>query len=91
MDGPRDNSAHDSSATLPAYSFAQTGVGERTRERSARAVLHTVAVVATKRNAVIRTCCLRLLAAGNPKKLALVGWMRKLLTILNMMVRTAQR
>jgi transposase len=37
---------------------------------------------------VIRTFCQRLVAAGKPKKLALVACMRKLLTILNTMVRT---
>jgi transposase len=37
---------------------------------------------------VIRAFYLRLLAAGKPKKLALVACMRKLLTMLNMMVRT---
>jgi transposase len=47
--------------------------------------------VATKRNAVIRAFYARLLAAGKPKKLALVACMRKLLTILNTMIRTAQR
>lgn len=55
-----------------------------------RAVLYMAALVATKRNAVIRTFYLRLVAAGKPKKLALVACMRKLLTILNVMVRTAQ-
>jgi transposase len=39
---------------------------------------------------VIRAFYLRLVAAGKPKKLALVACMRKLLTILNVMVRTAQ-
>lgn len=53
-----------------------------------RAVLYMGALVATKRNEVIRTFYLRLLAAGKPKKLALVACMRKLLTILNTMVRT---
>jgi CubicO group peptidase (beta-lactamase class C family) len=55
-----------------------------------RAVLYMAALVATKRNAVIRSFYLRLVAAGKPKKLALVACMRKLLTILNVMVRTAQ-
>jgi transposase len=53
-----------------------------------RAVLYMAALVATKRNAVIRTFYQRLLAAGKPKKLALVACMRKLLTILNTIVRT---
>jgi len=56
-----------------------------------RAVLYMGALVATKRNAVIRAFYLRLVAAGKPKKLALVACMRKLLTILNTMVRTNQR
>jgi transposase len=53
-----------------------------------RAVLYMAALVATKRNAVIRAFYQRLLAAGKPKKLALVACMRKLLTILNTMART---
>jgi hypothetical protein len=56
-----------------------------------RAVLHMGALVATKRNAVIRAFYQRLLAAGKPKKFALVACMRKLLTILNTIVRTRQR
>jgi len=55
-----------------------------------RAVLYMAALVGTKRNAVIRAFYQRLLAAGKPKKLALVACIRKLLTILNVMVRTAQ-
>ena len=56
---------------------------------SIRAVLYMAALVATKRNSVIRAFYLRLVAAGKPKKLALVACMRKLLTILNVIVRTA--
>jgi transposase len=56
-----------------------------------RAVLYMAALVATKRNAVIRAFYQRLLAVGKPRKLALVACMRKLLTILNTMVRTNQR
>ncbi len=51
-------------------------------------VLYMVALVATKHNAVIRQFYQRLLVAGKPKKLALVACMRKLLTILNTMIRT---
>jgi len=58
---------------------------------SVRAVLYMAALVATKRNRVIRAFYQRLVAAGKPKKLALVACMRKLLTILNVMVRTHQR
>jgi transposase len=55
-----------------------------------RAVLYMGALVATRRNVVIRTFYQRLLAAGKPKKLALVACMRKLLTILNTIVRTGR-
>jgi transposase len=55
-----------------------------------RAVLYMAALVATRRNPVIRAFYARLLAVGKPKKLALVACMRKLLTILNTMVRTRQ-
>jgi D5 N terminal like/Transposase IS116/IS110/IS902 family len=53
-----------------------------------RAVLYMGALVATRRNLVIRAFYRRLLAAGKPKKLALTACMRKLLTILNAMLRT---
>ena len=49
------------------------------------------ALVAARYNPVIRAFYLRLVAAGKPKKLALVACMRKLLTILNVMVRTGTR
>jgi transposase len=42
-------------------------------------------------NPVIRAFYLRLVAAGKPKKPALVACMRKLLTILNVMVGTHTR
>jgi len=58
---------------------------------SVRAVLYMAALCAAKRNAVIRVFYQRLLAAGKPKKLALVACMRKLLTILNTMARTHER
>ena len=53
-----------------------------------RAVLYMGALVATRRNSVIRVFYLRLVAAGKPKKVALIACMRKLLTILNAMMRT---
>ena len=56
-----------------------------------RAVLYMAALVATRRNPAIRAFYARLLAAGKPKKLALVACMRKLLTILNAMARTNAR
>ena len=45
------------------------------------------ALTATRWNPVIRAFYERLLAAGKLKKVALVACMRKLLTILNAMVR----
>jgi transposase len=53
-----------------------------------RAVLYMAALVATRRHPVIRAFSRRLLAAGQPKKLALTACMRKLLTILTAMTRT---
>ena len=53
-----------------------------------RAVLYMGALVAARRNPVIRAFYRRLVAAGKPKKVALVACMRKLLTILNAMMRT---
>ena len=58
---------------------------------SVRAAVYMAALVASRHNAVLRTFYHRLLAAGKPKKLALVACMRKLLTILNTMLRTQQR
>jgi transposase len=52
-----------------------------------RAVLYMGALVASRRNPAIRAFYTRLVAAGKPKKLALTACMRKLLTILNAMVR----
>lgn len=52
-----------------------------------RAVLYMGAVVASQYNPVIRDFYQRLLAAGKPKKLALTACMRKLLVILNSMVK----
>lgn len=52
-----------------------------------RAVLYMATVSATRHNPVIATHYQNLLAAGKPKKVAIVACMRKLLTILNAMVR----
>ena len=52
-----------------------------------RAVLYMAALVATRANPVIRVFYQRLLAAGKPKKVALTACMRKLLTILNAMMK----
>jgi len=55
-----------------------------------RRSLYMAALVATRFNPVIARFYQRLLAAGKPKKLALVACMRKLLTILNAMVRSGK-
>jgi transposase len=52
-----------------------------------RTTLYMAALVATRHNPVIASFYRRLLAAGKPKKLALTACMRKLLTILNAMIR----
>lgn len=53
-----------------------------------RAALDMAALVATRRNPVIRTFYQRLCQAGKAKKLALTACMRKRLTILNAMVKS---
>jgi transposase len=73
------------SGTMRGRRFVQGG------RAGVRAVLYMAALVATRRNAVIRAFYQRLLAAGKPRKLALVACMRKLLTTLNTMARTQQR
>jgi len=52
-----------------------------------RKTLFMAALVGTRHNPVIRAFYQRLLAAGKPKKVALVACMRKLLTILNAIAR----
>jgi transposase len=52
-----------------------------------RSALYMAALTATRCNPVITAFYRRLLAAGKPKKIALVACMRKLLTILNAMLR----
>ena len=56
-----------------------------------RATLYMGALGASRYNPVLREFYQRLLAAGKPKKLALTAGMRKLLTILNSMVRNGER
>lgn len=56
-----------------------------------RSVLWMAAIVASRHNPVIRAFYQRLLAAGKPKKVALIACARKLLTILNAMMRTNTR
>jgi transposase len=55
-----------------------------------RRVLYMAAFTAAQFNPTIKAFYDRLIAAGKPRKLALVACMRKLLTILNAMVRTAK-
>ncbi len=68
--------------------------GQRSGKREAwggrapvRAVLYMSALVATRHNPAIKEFYERLLSAGKPKKVALVACMRKLLTILNALMR----
>lgn len=75
--------ADDSGATRGKRAIA----GGRARVRQ---VLYMATLVATRRNPAIQRFYERLLAAGKAKKVALVACMRKLLTILNAMIRNQQ-
>lgn len=55
-----------------------------------RCALYMATIVAMRHNRVIKAFYERLLDAGKPKKVAIVACMRKLLTILNAMVRTGK-
>ena len=55
-----------------------------------RAPLYMATQVATRHNPAIRTFYQRLRAAGKPPKVALIAAMRKLLTILNAMMKSQQ-
>ena len=68
-----------------AFRGKRTVWGGRARVRAA---LYMGALVATRFNPSIRDFYQRLLAAGKPKKLALTACMRKLLTILNSMLKS---
>ena len=52
-----------------------------------RTALYMATLVATRHNPVIRAFYARLCRAGKPKKVALTACMRKLLTILNAMLK----
>lgn len=52
-----------------------------------RATLYMCALVGTRHNPILRRFYARLVAAGKPKKVALTACMRKLLTMLNAMLR----
>ena len=56
-----------------------------------RCVLYMATLAAIRSNAVIRTFHQKLIAAGKAKKVAITACMRKLLTILNAMLRTKTR
>jgi transposase len=58
---------------------------------SVRSALYMAALVATRRNSVIQVFYKRLRAAGKKPKVALVACMRKLLTILNSMIKHKTR
>ncbi|MFN9974638.1 MAG: transposase, partial [Phycisphaerae bacterium] len=55
-----------------------------------RTALYMAALVATRFNPVLREYYRRLVAAGKPKKLALIATLRKLLVTLNAILRTNQ-
>jgi transposase len=73
------------SGTMHGRRFVQGG------RAVVRTALYMGALVATRWNPTIRAFYQRLVAAGKPKKLALVASMRKLLIILNCMLRTKTR
>ncbi len=55
--------------------------------KQVRAALYMATLVATRYNPVLQAFYQRLCAAGKPKKVALTACMRKLLTILNVMIK----
>ena len=55
--------------------------------KDVRCALYMAALVGTRHNPVLRACYARLLAEGKPKKVALTACMRKLVVILNAMLR----
>jgi transposase len=84
------------SALVGVAPFARDSGHMRGRRRIAggrfevRRLLYMVALVAVRHNLVLRTFYRRLVAAGKLKKVALVACMRKIVTILNAMVRDQQ-
>ncbi len=55
-----------------------------------RRVLYMAAVVATRFNPILKAFYSRLVAAGKPKKLALLAVMRKLIILLNRLIKNPQ-
>lgn len=73
---------------------APSDTGQRSRKRKTiggrgyvRRVLYMVTLVAARHNPAIRTFYQRLLVAGKEKKVALIAAMRKLLTIVNTLIK----
>ena len=64
---------------------------DRRWARARRAALYMAALVARRHNAALRAFYQRLRAAGKPAKVALVAVMRKLMTILNAMMKHQSR
>ncbi len=56
-----------------------------------RAVLYMATLAATRFNPVVKGWYTKLLTSGKPKKVAIVACMRKLLVVLNAMLKTNQR
>ena len=81
------------SALVGVYPFNRDSGGHKGRRAiwggraSIRAVLYMATLVASRYNSVIKAFYQKLLAAGKMKKVALVACMRKLLVILNAMVK----
>lgn len=55
-----------------------------------RRVLYMAALVASRFNPILKAFYQRLLAAGKPKKLALTAVMRKLVILLNRLIKNPQ-
>ena len=72
------------SGTFRGRRFVQGGRAQ------VRAALYMAALVAIRHNPTIRAFYERLVGVGKPKKVALVACMRKLLTMVNTMVRTGE-
>lgn len=87
-------SRREISALVGVCPFNRDSGGHRGRRAiwggraSIRAVLYMAALVSSRYNPVIKAFYQRLLAAGKVKKVALVACMRKLLVILNAMVKS---
>jgi transposase len=75
---------NDSGSSIRGKRFIRGGRAE------VRAMLYMAAVSASRFNSTIRCFYGRLVAAGKPKKVALIACARKLLTILNAMVKAGK-